>query len=369
MSKGAMHSKREFISDDRSIKQRLARMLADVLGSVPIISNVNNGIGLGNLTHAVDFIAKIKLAGRAWEIAVAVKSNGQPRIARNAIALWEFSLHNKKPVNTYFVFAAPFVSLNAQAICKEAGAGFLDLAGNCYFAFDNIFVERIGRTVEPEKRRLRSLFYEKSSRVIRRLLNDPLHPWHVQELAEIASVSTGLVSQIKTKLIDGELAERRGDVFVLRKPDELLQQWGSAYQFSKNKQMQFYSTKSLAELDALVAKHCSNKHIDYAFTLFSGAGLIGAQYVRVVNRACAYVMCDSEILGQQLGLKRVDSGGNLLLLEPADPDLLIGKRKVRDRWVVSDIQLYLDFSSQKGRAQETADFILDSTIRKAWMAK
>lgn len=242
----------------------------------------------------------------------------------------------------------------------------MDLAGNCRLAFENIFIERVGLSAEPEKRLLRSLFYAKSSRVIRRLLTDPEHPWHVHELAKSADVSTGLVSQIKTKLIDSELAQRRGDMFVISNPEELLRRWAHSYQFDKHKHVQLYSSKSLTELEQALADICTRENVEYAFTLFSGAGMVGSQYVRVVNRASAYVSSDVQSIEDVLGVKRVDTGGNLLLLSPSDPDIFFGKRLVHDRWVVSDLQLYLDFSAQKGRAQETAEFILDSTIRKSW---
>lgn len=347
-----------------SLDYRVSEQLSNVLKSVPAISDIVMDFNAGE--HAADFIVRANVARAAWEIVVEISKTGQPRIVRNAVAVWEQRSRRNNLKNSYFVFAAPFIGPKAQEICKDAGVGFSDLAGNCRLAFDNIFIERIGHTAEPEKRLLRSLFYAKSSRVIRRLLTDPEHPWHVHELATMTDVSTGLVSQIKTKLIDSELAHRRGDMFVLNNPEELLQRWAAAYQFDKHEQLQFYSSKSLPELEQQIADCCASEAIEYAFTLFSGAGLIGAQYVRVVNRASAYVSVDLQSVAQKLGLKRVETGGNLILLRPADSDVFFGKRLVRERWVVSDIQLFLDFSAQRGRAQETADFILDSTIRKSW---
>lgn len=345
----------------KSLDHQVSEQLSIVLNSVPAISGIVMDFNAKD--YAADLIVHANVAGSAWEIVVEISKTGQPRIVRNAIAIWEQWSRRNKLNNCYFLFAAPFIGPKAQEICNESNVGFIDLAGNCRLAFDNIFIERVGHTAEPEKRLLRSLFYAKSSRVIRRLLTQPEHLWHVHELAQMADVSTGLVSQIKTKLIDSELAHRRGDMFVLSNPEELLKRWAAAYQFDKHEQLQLYSRKSLSELEQLIADVCAKEGIGYAFTLFSGASLIGAQYVRVVNRASAYVSSDLKLVAEKLGIKRVETGGNLILLSPSDPDVYFGKRLVRDRWVVSDIQLYLDFSAQKGRAQ---DFILDSTIRKSW---
>lgn len=350
--------------DTQSLDYRVSEHLSNILKSVPATSGIV--MDFNTKGHASDFTVHARVAGTAWEIAVEVSKTGQPRIVRNAIAIWEQWCRRNKLKNSYFVFAAPFIGAKSREICKDAGVGFSDLAGNCRLVFDNIFIERIGHTTEPEKRLLRSVFYAKSSRVVRRLLTDPEHLWHVHELAKMADVSTGLVSQIKTKLIDSELAHRRGDMFALSNPEELPKRWSAAYQFDKHEQLQFYSSRSLPELEQLITDFCARAGIEYAFTLFSGAGMIGTQYVRIVNRASAYISLDLQSVAQGLGLKRVETGGNLILLSPSDPDVFFGKRVVRDRWVVSDIQLYLDFSAQKGRAQETADFIMDSTIRKTW---
>ncbi len=359
-----MESKKKQQETD-SLDFMVSERISDMLKSVPAVADI--GVKSNSKGYdAADLVITAKVASSVWQLAVEVSRSGQPRLVRNAIALWEQWCRRHDVNKNYFVFAAPFISPKSQEICNDAGVGFVDLAGNCRLAFDNIFIERVGLSAEPEKRLLRSLFYAKSSRVIRRLLTDPEHPWHVHELAKSADVSTGLVSQIKTKLIDSELAQRRGDMFVISNPEELLRRWAHSYQFDKHKHVQLYSSKSLTELEQALADICTRENVEYAFTLFSGAGMVGSQYVRVVNRASAYVSSDVQSIEDALGVKRVDTGGNLLLLSPSDSDIFFGKRLVHDRWVVSDLQLYLDFSAQKGRAQETAEFILDSTIRKSW---
>ncbi len=338
--------------------------LRKILKSVPFVADIE--VDHQSPEHPFDFIAVIKIRGKHFNLVIDTSNTGQPRIVKNKIAFFE-SWHLRKDLhNGYFIFAAPYISDSSRELCKEAGIGYLDLTGNCYISFDKIYIERFGFRKEAETRELRSIFHDKTSRIVRRLLTYPKHAWHVQELAKNADVSTGLVSQVKSNLLDSELAERRKDMFVLTRPKDLLKRWAEAYRFSKNEQVEFYSSKSLENVDKLLAEHCQLSGIEYAFTLFAGARAIGAQYVRVANRSHAYVLADIQLLGEQLGLKQVKSGGNVVLIKPFDKDIIFGKRLVGDAYVVSDIQLYLDFSAQKGRAQETAEFLFDSRISKSW---
>lgn len=323
----------------------------------------------GSPEHAFDMIALIKSGRDHYNVVIDTSNSGQPRHARSAIRGFE-SWHLRKTFyNGYFVFAAPYVSESSRDICREAGVGYLDLLGNCLIAFDQVYIERFGFEKEPEKRELRSVFSDKASRVVRRLLANPHHRWHVQELAKETGVSTGMVSQVKTKLLDSEYVDRVGDMFALARPVDLLKRWGEAYRFEKSELSEYYSAKPLGEVERAISEVCQKRSFDYAFTLFAGAKAVGSQYVRVANRTHAYLLGEKDQVAQEVGLKKVESGGNVVLMKPFDEDLLFGKRLVDGVWVVSDLQLYLDFCSQKGRAQETAEFLLDSRIRKTLESK
>lgn len=350
------------LSREDRLEYQVEQVFRQLLQPVPFLQI--DTIEHGSPEHGFDMIALIKSGRDHHNIVIDTSSSGQPRYARSAIKGFE-SWHLRKAFyNGYFIFAAPYVSESSREICREAGVGYLDLLGNCLIAFDQVYIERFGFEKEPEKRELRSVFSDKASRVVRRLLTDPLHRWHVQELAKKTGVSTGMVSQVKTKLLDSEYVVRAGDMFALARPIDLLKRWGEAYRFDKSELSQYYSAKPLGEVERAIADVCQKRSFDYAFTLFAGAKAVGSQYVRVANRTHAYLLGEQGQLAQEVGLKKVESGGNVVLIKPFDEDLLFGKRFADSVWVVSDLQLYLDFCSQKGRSQETADFLLDSRIRK-----
>ena len=41
----------------------------------------------------------------------------------------------------YGVVLAPFISERSADVCREAGVGYVDLAGNCLINFDHVFLE------------------------------------------------------------------------------------------------------------------------------------------------------------------------------------------------------------------------------------
>lgn len=60
------------------------------------------------------------------------------------------------------------------------------------------------------------------------------------------------------------------------------------------------------------------------------------------------------------------SGPNVTLLEPYDEGVLYGMQEIDGTNVVSDIQLYLDLKSYKGRGEEAAEFLYEQQLRKLW---
>jgi hypothetical protein len=71
-------------------------------------------------------------------------------------------------------------------------------------------------------------------------------------------------------------------------------------------------------------------------------------------------------LAASVGLKRVETGANVLLLKPYDEGIYFGAVQRFGLRVASPIQLYLDLRSMAGRADEAADELLQREIRPGW---
>jgi hypothetical protein len=296
-----------------------------------------------------------------------VKASGQPRIARQAcLELVDFARSDKK---AYPVFIAPYISPAAAAICGQYNVGYLDFAGNCRLAFDKVYIRREGFPNPAVQRRdLRSLYSPKAERVLRVLLTAGKRTWRTQELADEARVSLGQVANVKKLLADREWIDVQPAGFGLRTLESavlpLLQEWTVNYRASRSPAREFYSLKSIPEIEAGLSEASQKPASRIAFTGFSGAARL-APAVRY-SRVTAYAERDLDALANRLDLKSVSSGANVTLLGPHDEGVFYGTREVGGAPIVSAVQIYLDLMQTKGRGEEAALAILEEAIKPLW---
>lgn len=342
---------------------QLAATLRAYLGKVPFLKIVswNKEARLGEFT--ADIVIKLALPAGEQVIIVEIKSNAQPRLAREAVNQL-FRYRDEIP-GMYGVLMAPFISPQAASICEKAGIGYADSAGNCRLVFGNVYIERRDWPNPSIIRRdLRSLFTAKASRILSVLLADPRRSWKVLDLAKEGRVSLGQASNVKKLLEDREWIERSTKGLRLSRPEDVLAAWVSAYSLSKNRIRDYYSLKEPAEIEARLSEVCREMGSTCALTGFSAAARL-APVVRS-QRVMAYADSRIEELARRLELKEVSSGANVSLVEPVDKGVFIGSREIEGQRIVSPVQLYLDLKSMKGRGEEAAEAILERVIKPSW---
>lgn len=339
-----------------------AERLAETLRDVPFLAQASlkrePARGGSRIGFALSVRSKDKDIDR--RLVCEVRTSGQPRIAREAcLNLVDASRSDKRD---YPVFIAPYISPAAAAVCGQYNIGYLDFAGNCRLAFDWVFIRKEGfPNPSSRKRDLRSLYSPKAERVLRVLLNAGPRNWRMQDLAKEASVSLGQVANVKRLLLDREWIESEPEGFRLRSWDgaalPLLTEWAENYRASRNRANTFYSLNRIPEIETALASQPG-----VAFTGFSGA----ARRVPVVRyqRVTAYVRGEVSAVAMSAGLKPVESGANVVLLEPYDDGVFYGAGGFGP--AVSDVQLYLDLLSSKGRGEEAASALLEETIAPLW---
>lgn len=310
-----------------------------------------------------DIIATIALPDQKKTLVVEVKNNGQPRVAREAVN--QLLRYRESYQDAYGVLIAPYIASEAAEICKKDGIGYIDFAGNCRLAFGQVYIEQNGNpNPNRVKRDLRSLYSPKASRILRVLLNDPKKIWKTQDLAKEAEVSLGQIANIKKLLGDREWISTTSYGFFLSEPEKLLNDWSEKYSYQKNIIREFYTLKSVTDIEADLSQLCQDKGIKYALTGFSGAARI-APNVRY-QKAMAYVTEKTEEVVQQLNLKEVPSGANVLLLSPYDEGVFYGAGEFDGIRIVSPVQLYLDLKNIKGRGEEAAMALFEESIKPLW---
>ncbi|MBU1180840.1 MAG: hypothetical protein KKF00_01445 [Proteobacteria bacterium] len=347
----------------QSLERKAESTLKQCLDKVPFVQITDIQKEPRAVGAQIDFTVEMTAYGMKQLLAVEVKRTGQPKAAREAInsLLRWLSLN----AGAYGVFIAPYISSQTAEICWQEGVGYCDFAGNCLLTFGGVYIEKSGNPNPfSEKRELRSLYSPKAARILRVILNNPRKNRKMQDLAREAEVSLGQAANVKKLLDSRELIEKAEKGFTLQEPYSLLSEWSRYYAFRKNRTRDFYSLRSIPDIEAEITDVCKRNKINYAFTGFSGAARLklAVRYQRVM----AYVDAEEDQLIKLFEFKEVSSGANVTLLMPYDDGVFYGATTKEGSRVVSPVQLYLDLIGFKGRGEEAAKALLEEVIKPLW---
>jgi hypothetical protein len=354
---------------EKELSYKIKNAVLGILNNIKFLKviNIQEKVPFRNIGQ-IDLLIEVQTNAKdKYSLIFEIKTIGQPRSARvSASNLKELVSKNK---NYFGVFASTYISKETMKICLENNIGFIDIGGNCFFSFDNVFVNIEGKPNPfPSKNPLKTLFYPKSSRVIRALLSNPKKTWFIKDLSKEAEVSIGQAFKVKEKLLEEEyiqeLQEFEFKKITLQKPDALLKEWVKNYSYKKNIIKNYYSLDNVKTIENKIGNYCNLKKINYAFTLTSGASFV-APYLRY-NKVFFYMVDNAETLTKDLNFKEVTTGANIAILEPYDEGVFYKSQQINDVIVVSNIQLYLDLKKYKERGEEAAEFLYEQRIVKNW---
>jgi len=345
--------------------------LQQLLMSIPFLSMSSSASEPPPIAKGLrpDFVLSLFANGEPWQLIVECKSDGQPRHIRSAALQVKDYVRQIANAHTYPMVMAPFISPASAEICKEAGVGFADLAGNCHIAFDRVFIDRSVAENPYRKRRVqRSIFSPKSARILRLLLADPASVWRVAQLAEQAQVSLGQVSNLRRRLLDEEWAALEKEGLRIAKPRELLDAWRQAYRPEPLRSQSFYTLLHGEALDSAVRAALAEAGQGEHALLFSySAGRWLAPYARV---ASLYLYADAKgegVLRKRLQLEPPGRGANVSLVHPKDDGVFLDRLEAADGlWCTSPIQTYLDLAVSGERGAEAAEHLFNERIAPRW---
>ena len=211
----------------------------------------------------------------------------------------------------------------------------------------------------------RSLFRDKSTLILREMLDDPDREWKVRDFAEECKVSVGLASRTLSFLDKLGFVERvnlgRKGYTRLVKKKELLELWVESYDFSLNKIQSFYSPDE-KRLEKVI-NFLGEKGLDesYALTLHSGANFITSYVVTddihiYLNHPSFYQIISG--MQDRILLKQLVRGGNVHFVYPYYRNSVFRDvREIATYKVVSNLQLYLDLYNFSPRGREHAQYL------------
>lgn len=343
----------------KNLETQAAQALRILLEQVSAIELLEIQHPVSGPDQGMDMVACMNVSGRRHDLVCEVKSTGQPRHVRTALLrLRNAVAHHGREATP--VFIAPYLSPEAQAMCREQGIGFLDFEGNARLVFDSVFIERqVATKPVADRRELKSLFKPKSAQVLRVMLRNPRQAWRVTDLAQAAAVSLGHVSNVRAGLLDREWAKVSEEGLFLSEPEALLDEWRDAYEPPAAQSLTFYTTLhgSAFEEAARRALHAKDGAGQAAFASFSAAHWL-APYGRTGTQ---YFYADEdglERLHSILKLAANSKGENVVVSLLKDSGLLRDTEEPAPGAICTGaVQTYLDLANAGERGREAADHL------------
>ncbi len=349
----------------KEIRQRILKNLDFLLPTLEI-SKVQIEEKISD--QMFDLVLKIKTQKRReWLLVCEISELLQPRMAREISAQFKEKIANLNRDKVYPIVITAFLGERTREILKKEGLGYMDLAGNCYLEFNNIYIEKIvDKNPFVDKRKIKTIFRPISSRIPRVLLEKPKKGWKILKLSKVAGVSLGQASNVCRWLIDEEyLKKDRNGFYVLTEPGKLLDEWRENYTYSQNKISSYYSfEQKIEKLIKKVKQFAGKEDLRYALTLLSGASYV-APFVRGISSLQMYAS-DNEAISKWvrlLDLRPVESGANVSIYIPYDRGIFYETQIVNGIKIVCNIQLYLDLYNYPTRGKEQAEFLRREKIK------
>lgn len=344
----------------RELLLRIPRL--EVLGK----SGVSEG-GEEPETASSGIVQVLSPSGAMTRMVLKAISAASPREAR--IAAFEWRRESDANASALLVLGGLFLSEATLAVCEEEGLGAVDLSGNCHLAFDNVYLSIRGRrNLFPRSIEKPTLSSRKTARIIRVLLTDPKRRWLGKDLAAEAEVSPAFVTNLRDYFLKQEWITEESRHWHVIRPEGMIRAWAHEEERKKPVRVQYYSPHDPESATKRMAQAAVQMRADLAFTEFGGLQMF--MPYTTSSRVTAYLGLEDHKwreFEKVVGLKRVDSGGNVHLLKPRDGGVFYKTDRVGDivRWV-SPIQHYVDLVRAGERGEDAAEFILEEYIKKTW---
>jgi hypothetical protein len=311
-----------------------------------------------------EIVARVRIGGQERLLLAEVKTNGQPRLVREAVE--SLTKYRQTYADSYGLVIAPSFTPQAIKICRQEGVGYLDFSGNCLLNFDLVFINKTGRAATGTKRKkFRSWYSPRIERVLRSIFMHPQRVWKIRELALEAHVTAGQAFSIKRHLGERGWLEEFKHGFALARPDLLLDEWSENYLPARNVERVFSSRRTVIEIEAMLASICQEQIIPYALNGFSAAMRFDPLFH--YDRVSAYVLSDLSKVISALELTESAGKGNVSLWIPYDEGVLRGAEQFDHAKITSPIQTYLDLIGLEGRGEKAAGYIWQHFMRDKWL--
>jgi DNA-binding MarR family transcriptional regulator len=263
------------------------------------------------------------------------------------------------------LIVVPYMGKSGIDFCQDHDLSWIDFSGNAHIKAPGLLIHVEGRPNRFKNvGRPASVFAPKSARIARQLLIEPGKSYNQRELSQITGLDEGHTSRIVRRLEELNLIVRN-DQGALRSsdPDQLLDAWLEAYDFSKNQIIKGHiAARSGEELLKRITKTLAEQQIEYAATGLSGAW----QYTHFAKfRLVTLYLAEppGKNLFDGLHFREDSRGANTWLVVPNDTGVFHGSSIRDDIVCVHSVQIYLDLKGHPERAKEAASMIRHESLK------
>lgn len=311
-----------------------------------------------------DFLACVSYNNRKFELAGEILSQKYLPIFKDKIIKLKSYIEQRQGVSGLIV--SPYLSKNRRIECKSQNINYIDLSGNVFIKLEGLYIEREGfPNLFPEQRKGRSPFSDKASLVIRAMMPEKEKSWGIRQLAGKVNLNPGFVSRLVKELEERNYVVRSNSKIKLLEPKFILSDWVKEYKYKKNQEYKFFCLAESPEqiIDRLRSLNIYDKR-NYVLSFHAGASLI-APYA-VFNEVHIYIKDHDDIkfFKENLSLMEAEQGANVIFAIPFYKNsAFYQKQKVKDLWVASDLQLYLDLYHYPLRGLEQAEYLYEKKLK------
>lgn len=293
--------------------------------------------------------------GQSIQFAVAIKRTIDPRLIPDATTRIRSLLADAKS-NAQPVIGAAYLSPRSRQLLDGFGIGYIDTTGNVRVEASSpgLFISTQGSDIDPwpQPSNLQSLRGRGAAQAMRAIV-DSTPPFGVRQLAATSRASAPTISRV-LELLDREgliTRQPRGPVLGLDW-QRAIRRWAEDYD-------QLRSNTALTFLDPRGLDSVTRKLIDGSLN-YAATGAYATQWFDPIApaRTASLYVNDIAEAADSLGLRQVDAGANVVLLEPCTP-AAFDRSLVRDGLrCVAPTQLAVDLLTGPGREPSQGEEIL-----------
>lgn len=305
--------------------------------------------------------------GHSVDLVIEIERRIEPRMVRTALEQVQRYCEALGEAAVPLVGAA-YLSPRTREVLTEAGVGYIDTTGNLQLEVSSpgLFISTMGAERDPWPIRYpQTSLRGRGAGAALRAIVDNHAPFGVRQLAQISGVPAPTLSRV-IALLDREdivLRDPRGTVLDV-KWQVAIRRWAQDYgQLTSNNPILLLDPRGVPSLE----RRLIESRLKYAAT-----GAFAAQRFNPIApaRTASLYVEDPYEAADSLGLREVDSGANVTLLEPFDPVVFTGVT-IRDGLAcVAPSQLSVDLLTGPGREPAQGEELLTwmQDNESAWQA-